>query len=362
MPLGKGSVTGCPKALCKGQKVPAPAYHFSLMLSLSSLGPEHTHTQGLSSYIPLLPRSPGQAQPQQILPNPRAQSSLSHRPGGTLQPCSLNSRGLSGRHLCTAELLPLRLRPILPRPRAPSLGARRARPRHCPPDWHNPYSSNALGARATLSSCRGPSLAGGPSLSPALTVSIRCARPPPASGQWPRASMASAPSQRSPKGEHGSLHPALPAQPRRPLRPLPGPARAPRKWEAGARGTCPGTLPYPGAVSGVPPHRCRPGSHPLGPSRGLPVPPGERPPARPLPPPPSPLTWGAGERLAGALHGPPLGTHFLPPRSTAAAAAHLGRGPAPSAGWASRLGLGVLPADSREPLGLVGVSGAWQAE
>lgn len=142
---------GAPRHFVKVRRSqPPPSTNFSLMLSLSPLGPEHTHTQGLSSYIPLIPRSPGQAQPQQILPNPRAQPSPSHRPGGALQPCSLNSRRLSGRDLCTVELLPLRLRPRLPRPRAPSLGARRGRPRHCPPDWHNPYSSNALGARATF--------------------------------------------------------------------------------------------------------------------------------------------------------------------------------------------------------------------
>lgn len=52
-----------------------------------------------------------------------------------------------------------------------------------------------------------------------------------------------------------------------------------------------------------------------------------------LPPPPSALTWVAGKRLAGARHGAPLGTHFLPPPS---AAAHLAEAP-PSSGPARRV-------------------------
>lgn len=97
----------------------------------------------------------------------------------------------------------------------------------------------------------------------------------------------------------------------------------------------PRTLPRPCTASGGSIHWCLPGWRPLGPARGLPVRPGESlrlgPSPCPFLPPPR-LTWGAGEPLAEAPHGPPLGTHFLPPRS-AASPCTWAKAPPRALGW-----------------------------
>lgn len=132
---------------------------------------------------------------------------------------------------------------------------------------------------------------------------------------------------------HGSEVPGPSPQASRPGPPSPapiracGPARAPRKWasgpeEPGPRAPLPSRSSLQGHSLGAAPLRA-----PAGPLRTyLPRQVSRLQPA--LPPPPSALTWVAGERLAGARHGSPLGTHFLAPRS---AAAHLAEAP-PSPG------------------------------
>lgn len=162
-------------------------------------------------------------------------------------------------------------------------------------------------------------------------------------------SAAPAPSQCSLESERGpSPHSARPARAPAQAAPQPGP----RTPEVGGwpRGTGPGTLPCPGSASGAPHTSAALVCAPSGPrgaylSRQV-----SRLRLSPSPA-PSPLTWGAGECLAGALHGPPLGTHFLPPRS---AAAHLDRGPAPRLCGAAR------PRSGARPFGLVRAGEVWR--
>lgn len=126
-----------------------------------------------------------------------------------------------------------------------------------------------------------------------------------------------------------------------PSLPSPAPIRAapagPAHPEVGVGSLGSGPAPRrrrPGAASRIPPHtRGCTAPRPRGPAPDLPAPPGEPPPVSPSPRPPSALTWVAGERLAGAQHGSPLGTHFLAPRISAA---HLAEAP-PSPGLAWRV-------------------------
>lgn len=155
---------------------------------------------------------------------------------------------------------------------------------------------------------------------------------------------------------HGSEVPGPSPQASRPGPPSPapiracGPVRAPRKWasgpeEPGPRSQLPSRSGLQGHSLGAAPLRA-----PAGPLRTyLPRQVSRLQPA--LPPPPSALTWVSGERLAGARHGSPLGTHFLAPRS---AAAHLAEAPpSPGLGQESEARRGAARSQCSGPLSSV---------
>lgn len=222
--------------------LPTPSYGCAPHLR----SPGGTYTlRGLSPTDALLPRSQHRPAAPASAPT-HAQRSLAHTPGREGHPILLRKQpsvfepgvpapsvSRSQGSACGSRIRGHRV----PGAREPD---REAAPRSTS---RSPSISSAPGASTTRCSCRG----------------LRPRAQPPAAQTLPRGVHAPAPSQRSPTGADGPPDPAQPPRPRVLLGPLPGPARAPRKWEGGPRESGQG----PSPARAQPPRSLHPGAAPV---------------------------------------------------------------------------------------------------